>query len=96
MTKHIAVVCNNKQEWQLFCDNLTFMLSKQGGRYQVAQEVVLDIDKQIKYIFIPNNHYSAYNKLYFYVDNLSVSIDDVVNMCKIDTAVEELLNNWSK
>jgi hypothetical protein len=94
MTKHIAVVCNNKQEWQLFGDNLTFMLSKQGGRYKVGAESIRSLDNDINYIYIPNNHYRAYNKLYLYADDSSFSLDAIVNMCKIDTAVEELLNNW--
>jgi hypothetical protein len=94
MTKHIAVVCNNKQEWQLFGDNLTFMLSKQGGRYKVGAESIHSLDNDITYICIPNSHYRAYNKLYLYADDSSFSLDAVVNMCKIDTAVEELLNNW--
>lgn len=90
MTKYIAVVCNNKQEW------ITFMLSKQGDRYQVGAESIRSLDNDINYICIPNNHYRAYNKLYLYVDDSSFSLESVVNMCKIDTAVEELLNNWSK
>lgn len=85
--KNIAVVCNNRQEWQYFVDTLQFTLSKDNKPYKVVKESIVDIEKQVKYILVPN--------CYRGVDNMrGYEISDYLTLASIvDNDVHEYLMN---
>ncbi len=80
--KNIAVVCNNEKEWRLFVDTLQFTLSKDNLRYKTVSETIVDLTKQVKYIYI-NNHWSSIPKLrgreWYGVTNLAGYVDGDLN-----------------
>jgi hypothetical protein len=83
--KTIAVICNNRQEWRYFVDTLQFTLSKDNKPYKAVAESVIDIEKQVKYILVPN-HYRG-------IDNmLGYRISDYLTLASIvDNDIHEYL-----
>lgn len=49
--KQINIICNNILEYNHFCESLEWSLSKQNKRYKRVRESMVDIDKQVKYVY---------------------------------------------
>ncbi len=80
--RNIAVLCNNRTEWRLFVDTLQFTLSKENLPYKTVAEAMVDLTKQVKYVYI-NNHWSSIPKLrgreWYGVTNMAGFIDGDLN-----------------
>lgn len=50
--KQVNIICNNILEYNHFCTCLEWSLSKQNKRYKRVRESMVDIDKQIKYVYV--------------------------------------------
>lgn len=51
--KQIAVICNNRKEWDYFVDTLQWKLSKENKRYCTVKNGITEIESNTKYIHIP-------------------------------------------
>ena len=84
--KHIAVIVNNRKEWNYFVETIQFILSKDNKPYKAVAEAIVDIEKQIKYVSVLN-HVSG-------IDNIRGYLwDDYITMGK---QVDKDLENWIK
>ena len=89
LMKTIAVICNNKSEWQLFHDTLTFSLTKQNKPYKsmcadrFKPSVICSIKDNTSYIHLPCNAYMVKEIMQIF----KLEIDSVVWMCNIDESV---------
>lgn len=92
--KKVVVICNNKSEWRLFHDTLTFSLAKQGYKYKSVSEAIHDLHDNIRYLYFPNNLYKVSEKLYCYADggDTVFNIDRIVGMCNIEPDVLDYLS----
>ena len=56
--KQIAVVCNNRREWDYFVDTLQWKLSKENKPYKATQSYIQDTEANTLYHYIPcgNDH----------------------------------------
>lgn len=95
MTKHIAVICNNKKEWEYFTESATWSLSKQNSPYKLSGDTLIDIQNNQKFIHIPNNMYKLDQILYMLVDD-EFSIDNLVWMSDYNQEIKDYLSNWRK
>lgn len=77
--KHIAVLCNNRAEWRHFVDTLQFSLSKENKRYKAVAEAIVDIEKQVKYLYV-TNHQSGIQKMRGYIVNDYITMARIVDM----------------
>jgi cell division protein YceG involved in septum cleavage len=83
--KNIAVLCNNRAEWRHFVETLQFTLSKENKRYKAVAEAIVDIDKQVKYLYV-TNHKSGIAKM------RGVTVNDYLTMASIvDNDIHEYL-----
>lgn len=85
--KKIAVVCNNIQEWNFFCETLEWNLSKQNLPYARIPKCFQDRSNKISYCLVENNLYRAKEATVGY------EFEQIVWCCKPDEGVEEYLNN---
>ncbi len=81
--KHIAVIVNNRKEWNYFVETIQFTLSKDNKPYKAVAEAIVDIEKQVKYLFVLN-HVSGTDNMRGYVINDYLTIakivdDDIMN-----------------
>ena len=51
--KQVAVVCNNRREWNYFVETLQWKLSKENKPYKASNNCIQDTNANARYYYIP-------------------------------------------
>lgn len=74
--KLIAVICNNRNEWNYFVETLQWKLSKENKPYKASNNYIQDTDANVRYYCIHcGNDYT------FQANLCGREWDDYITMC---------------
>jgi hypothetical protein len=83
--KNIAVIVNNKREWEFFVEALQFALSKEDTPYKTTTNDIVDKQKDVRYFLVPN-HFSGIERM------RGVIVNDYMTMANfVDDDIQEYL-----
>ncbi len=74
--KQIAVICNNRREWDYFVETLQWKLSKENKPYKAADNRIQDTDANVRYF-----HIHCGNDYTFQSNLCGREWDDYITMC---------------
>lgn len=60
--RQISVICNNRQEWHHFKNNLEWTLSQDNSPYKSTQEFITDYNNEIQYLCFIDTPFSVIPK----------------------------------